>query len=980
MEARTLLLQALQALYHDPSPTTRNAANQWLQDFQQSLEAWQISDSLLHDPSINLEVLYFCAQTLRTKIQRDFDDLPLDSRIHLRDSVLMLLRRFQHGPASVRTQLCLALAGLAMHISAGDWGRGGVVKWLKEELSVSNESVSSFLELLTVLPQEAYSHKTAVKPERRRRFQKELGASTQDAFEALTDLLSRNASVHIVQIIVAFAAWLHLAHGMNVSTLASHPLVAAALSGLTLDTSFDAAVDAVTELIRFTVSGTPGGLAEQMPLVQIIVPHVMALKSRFVGSLKITADESHSGDFEGEEEDHEIMKGIAQLFTEMGESYVEIIANGSVEAMVIVEALVAVTSHPDVTIAEMAFNFWYRLSNAITTREFYKGFESETAVGNEMERRASIFRPIFEHIISLVSHRVKYPQGFESWRKDEIADFKQTRYAVADVLVDAAAVLGGERTLHVLASGLLQGGFMSPEAASWNWQSVEASLYCIRGIAKVVPRDEATIMPQVMMLLPRLPVHPQLMYTAYLTIGAYADWLGVASSSLSLLPSLLELLTGGFSIAGDPAAAAALAFKHVCDACRNSLGSQCINALVTVYTEAMGKGSKFQLEAEDELQVVEGLSMVVSAMPGEKTAQILGALCQPMVTSLQEAVTEFQLSGHLTQRVSSHSYTVNIDRLANIYRYVSHAEPLASCFKGTWPVLENVFLQMGADVRTMERLCRLCKYAVRACGRFLGDVVGAVLEQVQERFQQHRQSCFLYLASEVIKVFSADPSLATYLGNLIFLLFGQVVNVLTNIEAFTSLPDIADDCFLLASRCTRYCPNLLVPSPIFAPLVDCAMTGVTIQHREACSSILTFLQDILNLSDSAKGQQYKDVLDSVLHPRGPNLCRILISALVGAVPESRVEEVIGVLESLVHLYERDVVQWAEKSVRLIPVSVASEEEQKAFLHAITSTATGGDPIALRNSIEDLSDVCRRSKKTVELVQSALRPHELAVGC
>ncbi|KAH7433969.1 hypothetical protein KP509_07G095100 [Ceratopteris richardii] len=926
MEARTLLLQALQALYHDPSPTTRNAANQWLQDFQQSLEAWQISDSLLHDPSINLEVLYFCAQTLRTKIQRDFDDLPLDSRIHLRDSVLMLLRRFQHGPASVRTQLCLALAGLAMHISAGDWGRGGVVKWLKEELSVSNESVSSFLELLTVLPQEAYSHKTAVKPERRRRFQKELGASTQDAFEALTDLLSRNASVHIVQIIVAFAAWLHLAHGrMNVSTLASHPLVAAALSGLTLDTSFDAAVDAVTELIRFTVSGTPGGLAEQMPLVQIIVPHVMALKSRFVGSLKITADESHSGDFEGEEEDHEIMKGIAQLFTEMGESYVEIIANGSVEAMVIVEALVAVTSHPDVTIAEMAFNFWYRLSNAITTREFYKGFESETAVGNEMERRASIFRPIFEHIISL-------------------------------------------------------GGFMSPEAASWNWQSVEASLYCIRGIAKVVPRDEATIMPQVMMLLPRLPVHPQLMYTAYLTIGAYADWLGVASSSLSLLPSLLELLTGGFSIAGDPAAAAALAFKHVCDACRNSLGSQCINALVTVYTEAMGKGSKFQLEAEDELQVVEGLSMVVSAMPGEKTAQILGALCQPMVTSLQEAVTEFQLSGHLTQRVSSHSYTVNIDRLANIYRYVSHAEPLASCFKGTWPVLENVFLQMGADVRTMERLCRLCKYAVRACGRFLGDVVGAVLEQVQERFQQHRQSCFLYLASEVIKVFSADPSLATYLGNLIFLLFGQVVNVLTNIEAFTSLPDIADDCFLLASRCTRYCPNLLVPSPIFAPLVDCAMTGVTIQHREACSSILTFLQDILNLSDSAKGQQYKDVLDSVLHPRGPNLCRILISALVGAVPESRVEEVIGVLESLVHLYERDVVQWAEKSVRLIPVSVASEEEQKAFLHAITSTATGGDPIALRNSIEDLSDVCRRSKKTVELVQSALRPHELAVGC
>ena len=29
-----------------------------------------------------------------------------------------------------------------------------------------------------------------------------------------------------------------------------------------------------------------------------------------------------------------------------------------------------------------------------------------------------------------VSHRVKYPPGFETWRKDELADFKQTRYGM----------------------------------------------------------------------------------------------------------------------------------------------------------------------------------------------------------------------------------------------------------------------------------------------------------------------------------------------------------------------------------------------------------------------------------------------------------------------------------------------------------------------------------------------------------------------
>jgi hypothetical protein len=41
---------------------------------------------------------------------------------------------------------------------------------------------------------------------------------------------------------------------------------------------------------------------------------------------------------------------------------------GSGEAMMIVEALLEVTSHPDDTIAELTYNFWYRLSSTLTRR------------------------------------------------------------------------------------------------------------------------------------------------------------------------------------------------------------------------------------------------------------------------------------------------------------------------------------------------------------------------------------------------------------------------------------------------------------------------------------------------------------------------------------------------------------------------------------------------------------------------------------
>ena len=36
--------------------------------------------------------------------------------------------------------------------------------------------------------------------------------------------------------------------------------------------------------------------------------------------------------------------------------------------MMIVEALLEVTSHPEDTIAELTYNFWYRLSSTLTRR------------------------------------------------------------------------------------------------------------------------------------------------------------------------------------------------------------------------------------------------------------------------------------------------------------------------------------------------------------------------------------------------------------------------------------------------------------------------------------------------------------------------------------------------------------------------------------------------------------------------------------
>lgn len=53
--------------------------------------------------------------------------------------------------------------------------------------------------------------------------------------------------------------------------------------------------------------------------------------------------------------------------------------------------------------------------------------------------------------------------------------------------------------------------------------------------------------------------------TVCLTIGVYSKWLDSASIGPAILPSLIDILMSGMGTSEDSAAAAALAFRHICD-------------------------------------------------------------------------------------------------------------------------------------------------------------------------------------------------------------------------------------------------------------------------------------------------------------------------------------------------------------------------------------------------------------------------------
>lgn len=74
--------------------------------------------------------------------------------IALRDTLITALRRYEAGPRSILTQLCLAISGLALQLPAWD----NAVQTMIETFGRNPAAVPTLLQFLTLLPEELNSN------------------------------------------------------------------------------------------------------------------------------------------------------------------------------------------------------------------------------------------------------------------------------------------------------------------------------------------------------------------------------------------------------------------------------------------------------------------------------------------------------------------------------------------------------------------------------------------------------------------------------------------------------------------------------------------------------------------------------------------------------------------------------------------------------------------------------------------------------
>lgn len=776
------LRSAVHALYHNPDEGIRREADKWLLDFQTSVAAWETAASALEENGVAEagtsgrsdgtmeEVQFIAAQTLATKVRRDFDELPSAASIEsLREAVVKNLVHFMSKQrlSPVCPQLCIAVAAMAGHMDSASWG-GNVVTWIRQRLEQEQPTVAvpCMMHLLSVLPEEAETRRH-LRPERRKQFIAELTLCVPIALQLLCSCLEteRNNVENQSLALGAYAAWLRLggtasgdgqvssnAGVVDCLTLAQHPLTASALRALQSEENFDAAVDVAIELIRRTaphdVLGEPS--ADQTPLVQLIVPHVMGMRQFFSQKPNVEA-----------EIDDSIVKGMARLFAEIGEAYVGLLSTGASNVVEPVEVLLEVGAHEDFEIAEMAFRFWERLSKILVLGASERGGKRLVGMSDEeRERRRQIFVPVFERLVNSVMRRIKYPEDFDEMHREDKSEFFFMRGCISDCLRDCAAVLGGEGILKIISIPFQEVANAVANGMPFDWSAVEAAMFCIYAVSRFTKSENSPILQQIFASLANIPKQPKLVLMVSNTVGAYSEWFAKIlnngdSSSSGLLPPLLTILGEALAFE-DTARPASFALKMICHTCASHLVNQFLEPLLQISQQAVCIGLTYPvnsavsgLDEASVILVIEGVASVLARIPPERLEPALSAISEQLLHSMKDIASRIP---NLIENDWRKACLV-ADRLAALLKGIMNADASAASFKLFWPYVNALLAVPHINYESAERLCRLCNIVLISSGHHAAEILQHMVPVVKQRFIEQRYCCYIYSTSQMVSLY-----------------------------------------------------------------------------------------------------------------------------------------------------------------------------------------------------------------------------------
>lgn len=394
------------------------------------------------------------------------------------------------------------------------------------------------------------------------------------------------------------------------STIVDSPLLDVILKGLNDDASFDAAVDCMCTLYLDTRE-----VDDSLSVIQALYPRIMALRPKL-------------GEF-AEAEDIDSFKGMTRLFAEAGEAWVVLIARHPSEFRGLVETVLECCARDwERDAISLTFKFWYELKQYVTLERY-------------TEARVQ-FSNIFSKLVDVMVNHIQYPSPEEGETdlfggdRELEEKFRSFRHAMGDVLKDCCAVIGVTECLQKTSD--LIGQWISKYAAQStndhvpHWQELEAPLFGLRAMGRMVNPEDSSVLGQVVPLIVQIPDQEKVRFQAIMALARYTEW--TAQHPETLEAQLNYVISGFQHRSQEVVKAAALAFKFLGTDCQKLLGGY-ITQLHAFFESVLDK-----LKPMSQEEVTEGVAAVVSVQPLDKIYETMKLFCDPIMARIMNLANQ----------------------------------------------------------------------------------------------------------------------------------------------------------------------------------------------------------------------------------------------------------------------------------------------------------------------------------------------------
>lgn len=714
---------------------------------------------------------------------------------------------------------------------------------------------------------------------------------------------------------------------LPLNEIVESPLMDVVMAAMQDDAAIDAAVECLCAIFRETRD-----VDSCMDIIKLLYPKVLSLRPQVA---QAAADD-----------DAEALKAVTRVMAEAGEAWVVLVARLPADFRALVEAIMECAARDKETESiSLTFNFWYELKQYITLERY-------------MPARAHL-ADIYASLVDVVTEHLKYPQPEDANQQDlfdgdreQEERFRNFRHNLGDVLKDCCEVVGVTECLQkcyqLIEKWVHAHGQVATHGNVPDWQSLEAPIFSMRAMGKMVPSDESIMLPRLIPLLVDIPDHPKVRFSAVMALGRYTEW---TAKHPETLEKQLNFIMGAFDhTEREVRTAAALSFRFFCNDCADLLKGF-IGQLEQFYQKVLPT-----LPPASQEELTEGIASVIAVLPPSEVYQALKLTCDPVVARL---MTTAQTASASSDETTKFAVADQLQLLTLFIQWIQPSVPITQPNPAV-QYCQEIFPTLGAIADNfttfapiLERVCRFWRYMVLSYRTAITPMLPALAEKLASGFASSKQGCFLWATDSIVREFTEDaPGVTNETGAAVFHFFEQqATNFLRALSEIPpeEQPDVIEDFFKLASDVLMYHTLPLLRSALTPDILSAATYTLTVLKDEPIMATLHFLRDLLACGTSNQPRSHfadekvkansqepelKNAVMQLVQTHGEALTQRVMVGMMYTFPAECIADASGVILALFQLVPTVMAGWVAETLKVLPEGSVTVQEHERLLNNI----------------------------------------------